>query len=83
MSIEIKHKTKALIQYIVCIAVFIAFQVFAGLFERMNLSYFSGVCCVSIWSLSCSGKNQQTKGYHNFNDTAWLVAFEHYSRYSF
>lgn len=44
MTLDIKHKTKALIQYIICIALFFVFQISAFFLDSANLSYFSGVC---------------------------------------
>ena len=45
MSFDMKHKTKALIQYIVCIVLFFAFQFLSFVFGKIDLPHFSGVCC--------------------------------------
>ncbi|MGN0650888.1 MAG: putative bifunctional diguanylate cyclase/phosphodiesterase [Oscillospiraceae bacterium] len=44
MSVELKHKTKALIQYIIGIALFILFQVAMALLSVNNLSNLGGIC---------------------------------------
>lgn len=44
MSIELKHKTKAMIKYIFGIVLFILFQAMMGILSQNNLSTLGGVC---------------------------------------
>lgn len=43
MSGELKHKTKALIQYVSCIVLFFGFQILSIVLDRYGFSYFYGV----------------------------------------
>ena len=45
MSFEMKHKTKTLIQYVICIVLFFALQILSAALDRVGLSNLNG-----IWS---------------------------------
>lgn len=45
MSFEMKHKTKALIQYVICIVLFFGLQILSAVLDRAGLSNLNG-----IWS---------------------------------
>lgn len=54
MPKEIKNKTKKLLQYILCLVLFIIFQIFPFFLDRAGLSQFSGVCSAFQYG-SCLG----------------------------